>query len=252
MSFASHFRVIKIFILFFLPLTLHANVKSSIDDYLLPGDHFLNKELKPLFRSSSLFYSPMTLRLAGFRVHKRVHNYLMVARCPRISNYLFKKFQNCVPCQVQLKQYLARIHGAKMIQQYIDKHKLKHIVVPKKWLYKINAASKMKSYLLIAEDMDICEGGDDPLGENVQQYKKITPEILYELCQIMHAIGGCDAFPRNQPFTKTGKIAFVDTERVGYKKDQILKRIFPILSKKMQSYGKQIWEQLEKNKGDVL
>lgn len=264
MSFASAFSIIKICILFFLPFILHADEKTEINDYLLPKNHSLNNELKSLFKSSSLFHSPFTLKHAGFQVYERIHNHLMVVRHPLISNYLFKKYQNCIPEKVQLKQYLARLRGAKIIQEYIDKHKLKHIVVPKKWLHiihdkwlcKINAELQMKSYLLIAEDMDICEGGDDPLGENVKQYKKMTPEILYELCQIMHAIGGCDAFPRNQSFTKTGKIAFVDTERVGYKKDQILRRIFPILSKEMQSYGKQIWEQLEKkslkNKGGLL
>ena len=48
-----------------------------------------------------------------------------------------------------------------------------------------------------------------------QLYDNMEIDILTELCTILHDVGGCDALPRNQPFTLSGKIAFVDTEHVG-------------------------------------
>jgi len=141
------------------------------------------------------------------------------------------------------------VTGAQRIREYIKEHHFKHIVVPDKWIYKLPKSfaedSKTPSYILIVEKMDIYSDFDDPNGTARQLYYNMDIEILTELCTILHAIGGCDAFPRNQPFTRSGQIAFVDTEHVGQMKGHFIKHIVPALNPDLQAYALALWMQLE-------
>src|SRR5262249_21775609 len=67
------------------------------------------------------------------------------------------------------------------------------------------------------------------------------------LCMILHDIGGCDAYPWNQPFTREGKIAFVDTEDVGKRRfhDYFIQHIVPALNEELQPYAVDLWMKLE-------
>jgi hypothetical protein len=204
-----------------------------VEDSLLPEDHPLQKKLSQLFTTASLFNTPETLRQAGFKVNKRVHKGLMVFTHPDIKDYVFKKFQNSTPRSYQLQKYMKRLEGAKTVRDYIQANNLQHIVVPNKWLYRL----PFGDYLVIAERMEICDGDDRRNGENVQRYRTMSYETLTELCQIMHALEGCDAWPRNQPFTLDGKIAFIDTEHVGQKETHFIRHILPLFDEERKAYA---------------
>jgi hypothetical protein len=211
--------------------------------YLLPQPHPLNNPLQNLFSHPHMFESAKELEKAGFQV--RVSHELMVAAHPTIPRYFIKKFNDSIPQEQQLKNFIKRIEGAELLRNYIKKHHFKHLVVPKKWLYKLPASFPGQSYVLIVEKMDIYDDWENPQGEARKLYYHMHKEVLTELCTILQDLGGCDSLPRNHPLTRSGKIAFIDTEHVGEFKDFFYMYLVPALSPELQDYALTLWETLE-------
>lgn len=222
---------------------------KDLKRYLLPKKHPLHAYLRVLFSNPSMFKSPEHFTQAGFIV-KRGHNSLMVGFHPSVKNYLFKKFQNKISQQNQLNNFVKRIKGAEIVRQYIKTHHFQHLQVPRKWLYKLptffSHDLREPAYLLIVENMDIYDW-NSPDGEAKRLYYNMSKEMLTELCMTLHGVGGCDGYPRNQPFTRSGKIAFVDTEHVGKTKmkNHFVKHIVPALNEELQAYALALWMHLE-------
>lgn len=219
-------------------------VQNPLEPYLLPKDHPLQDILPHLFQDSHMFRSSKNLKHAGFKV-KPGHRHLMVAFHPAIPLYLFKKFPDDLNQSSQLRNFIKRIQGANIVRESIKKNNCQHLVVPQKWLYELPkrfSKDGNKSYILIVENMDIVSKE-----ENLDLYYHMDKEMLNELCIVLHDVGGCDAFPRNQPFTRSGKIAFIDTEHVGFSRfrEHFIKHIVPVLSEDLQAYGTALWRKLE-------
>lgn len=224
------------------------NLKISLEECLLPKNHPLQKKLPSIFKHPSMFISPRPFSQAGFEVNPRVHLGLMVGKHPKIKNYIFKKYQNSMPLKIQLEKYLKRIAGARILKKYIQKHHFKHLVVPQKWIYELPSIFAVRgspNYLLIAEKMDLCDGADNPNSENGKKYYNMSKEVFVELCTLMHELGGCDAYPRNQTFTKSGQVAFIDTEDLGQKKSHFPNNIIPLLKEDLKAEAQSFWDQLE-------
>lgn len=248
---------------------LYANVNNvntdfSVDDaihqefilksYLLPKKHPLQKDLKDIFYKPSMFRSPKQFEKAGFKVKggkkmtRSGHMKIMVGSHRLTPHFLFKKFPNSYSQNLQLTNYITRIKGAEIIREYIKEHHFKHLVVPHKWLYKlpdIFSKNGEDSYILIVEKMNIYDDWDDPEGKARKLYYNMDQEVLTELCILLHAVGGCDGYPRNQPFTRSGKIAFIDTEHIGRNKGHFIKHIVPALNEELQAYAIDLWTKLE-------
>lgn len=222
--------------------------RISLSSYLLPQEHPLQELLKPLFIDKRMFRSAKAFQYAGFNVTLG-HRELLVGAHPSIPRYLCKKFSDSISQSFQLKNYIKRIQGARVIDQYIKKHQFKHIVVPQKWIYALPSQfiddRLRKTYVLIVEKMDIYDW-ENPDGMARQLYYNMDKEVLFELCMILHDLGGCDGYPRNQPFTRTGQIAFVDTEHVGQMKGHFRKHIVPALNPELQKYALSLWDKLER------
>lgn len=235
------------------------NELNSYKKYLLPKNHPLQNKLKRLFgNNSAIFRSIQSFRKGGFQVKigykiKSVDpaKQLMVGSHPSLPGYLIKKYPDTLKYPnftlqlFQLKNYVTRIEGARLISQSIKKLNLKHIVVPKKWLYRLPGNFPPFSHLLIVEKMDIYDDWDDPNGEARKCYYNMDKEILVELCTLLHAVKGCDSIPRNQPFTRSGKIAFIDTEDIGHYKGHFTKHLLPALNPELQEYALDLWKKLE-------
>ncbi|CUI16617.1 conserved putative secreted protein [Candidatus Protochlamydia naegleriophila] len=221
---------------------------KALEPYMLPRNHPLKGYLSILFSNPNMFKSSSHFRKAGFHVI-RGHRKLMVGGHPHVPDYLFKKFPNSMPQAKQLENFLKRQKGAQVLRNYILTHNYKYLVIPQKWLIKLprsfSQGDKDRSYVLVVDNMDIHRDYNDPNGICRQLYYNMSVEMLTELCTILHAVGGCDAFPRNQPFTKEGKIAFVDTEHVGKMKGHFLKHIVPALNEELQAYAIALWNKLE-------
>lgn len=222
-----------------------SSLSSSIKEFSFQPSDEEEILLESLFTDPDLFESPEKMKEAGFIVNRRVHEELMVATHPLLKKYIFKKYTNKIPHEVQLAKYIHRINGARIIETHLTKYKFKHLVVPKKWIYPLPSHYGEESYLVVAEYLPICKGDDHRSGENGQRYYNMSKEVLKELIYLMHKLGGCDAWPRNQPFTKDGKIAFVDTEHVGEKKRHFARHIIPRLNPDLQKYANGLLRKLK-------
>lgn len=220
------------------------SLDNSIEAFYLPENHPLHKTLPHLFRLPIMFRSPKILMSQGFDV-KVSHRRLMIAGHPDIPHYLIKKFVDRIPQSTQLGNFLKRIRGANALRHHIKKLKLKHIVVPKKWLYQLSKNFPPFSYVLVVEKMDIYDDWDNPDGKARKLYYNMDKDILTELCILLHTVGGCDSIPRNQPFTQSGQIAFIDTEHYGQNKGHFYKHILPALNPELQAYATALWEKLQ-------
>lgn len=169
-------------------------------------------DYKGLFHDPRMFDSPSTFSAAGFDVMKQAasHN-IMVGRHASADNYVFKKYSRDVPLGDQNANYKKRLRGAAKIRDVIDRHRLRHIVVPRKWLYELpeefSSSRRHKSCILIAEWMDILS-----VSETTKRYRTIDTAILDELCRVLFHFRGFDAAIHNLRFTTSGQIAFIDTE----------------------------------------
>lgn len=218
--------------------------EEEILAYLLPKEHKLQPLLAALFDDPDMFQSHEHFKNAGFEII-RGNRSLLIGRHPSIPNYLFKKFSDIQSQQAQLNNYVQRIKGANVLRKAIRKRQFKRVVVPGKWLYELPSHfSKHKSektYLLIVERMDIYTDHD----ERKLQYYNMDIDVLTEFCTILHDVGGCDAYPLNQPLTRSGKIAFVDTEHVGKRPSNFKLKIIPSLNPELQAYALALWDKLE-------
>jgi hypothetical protein len=214
---------------------------SSLKKYLLPVNHPLQRKLAKLFHDPSMFNSPNKLEAEDFSVLARVHRGLMVASHPTIKKHLFKKFINSVSQEEQIQNFIRRIEGARALRTFIKENQLHYIVVPQKWLYQLpeqfsDPVTHAPTYILIVEKMDILSGGKDPTGAVAQKYFKIRKKVLKELCLVLYNFHGLDSVLHNVPFTKDGKIAFIDTERWQSIRRGFMPHIIPFLDEKRQKY----------------
>lgn len=243
--------------------TLHAGAdimrkparNIPIEPYLLPQNHALHETLTVLLQDPHMFDSPRQFKDAGFSV-KEGHRHLMVGFHPLLPKYAIKKFTDAMSSPKQIENYVKRIEGAEVLRMYIQEHNFKHLVVPRKWIYQLPShfSKKHATYVLIVENMNIYDDWDNPHGEARSLYYHMDRETLTELCTILYDVGGCDAFPWNQPFTHSGKIAFIDTEHVGKRKfhDYFIENIVPALNKDLQAYALALWEKLKNERRPAI
>lgn len=229
---------------------------SEVDRWLLPETHPIYPVLENLFPSREMFDSFETLEYLGFSSKAPAEGTcswsILVLAHPLIEGYIIKKYPNHVDSKRQLVKYLRRLQGAATISQYIKEHELEHIVVPEKWLYRLpdyfnDPVTGFPGYLVIAEEFDLCPGGDWG-GETLKKYQKMKEPVMRELCAILHDLRGCDASPQNQPFTRDGKIAFIDTEHLGRMPQDFMTRLIKDINPSLQSKAREIWDQLEAKK----
>lgn len=229
-------------------------VRLKIEECLLPSDHPLQDNLKTIFQNKSMFKSPGHLAREGFEVNPKVHRGMMVAGHPSMGNYLIKKFENSVPQEHQLANFLSRINGARALKDFIDSNHLQHIAVPQKWLYPLpelfsDAETGERSYVLVVEKMNIRSGGRDPKGDVARKYKNMDQAVLRELCTVLYFFRGLDSELRNLPFTYENQIALIDTEKWDRERNGYLRRIKSFLTKENREYASQVLRDLQHQEG---
>lgn len=218
--------------------------------YLMPDDHPIKAKLDAIFSSARVLESLETLRKAGFKTGQpRVFTRVIVARHPSFPGYLFKLFLDAQRYDKVLPLYKywgERIQGARLIQQEINNRGWQHLFkVPQKWIYALppKPAAKSdfyaKNYLLVVEDMQIF-----PASENNKMWKSdaLPYEILHHLFILVKELGLSDSMkPDNNPFSKDGRIAFVDTQ--AFHRSPRFRNMLPYLSSK----NKKVWGEFIKN-----
>lgn len=219
--------------------------RHAVKEGLMPREHPIRPILDALFSDTRVTATKGSLKKAGFRILKsQPRSFILVVKHPSLPGYLIKLH---LDSEIRLKRghpgwywFAKRVYGAKQIARCIKKNHLRHFKVPGKWLYPLpvyplhQPGSDRKNVILVVEDMRLL-----PKEENVNAWKTlITPKHLDELYIILKKCGGSSLRPSNIPFSRDGKIAFIDTEYPDTKPRY--NEIRPHLSRPMQAY----WDKL--------
>lgn len=170
-----------------------------------------------LFKDPRMFDSVKAWRNKGFEILRDSNINLVVAEHESMRNCLFKKYLNNRDLADQAFRFKRRVEGAELLRSHINSHGLRHIIVPRKWLHELPAnfsRGGQPSYILAVERLRILDKED-----SIDEYRNIERTILHELCPILAAFKDLDFTARNAPFTRDGKIAFIDTEYVKLNND---------------------------------
>lgn len=193
-------------------------VWQDLEPYFLAENHSIKGRLDRLFQKSRATLSEDNFVKAGFgQPKKRNPGQIVIGRHPQFKDYIFKVFLDTQPAMNEWINWVKRIEGARAIQGCINRHGFRHFSVPRKWIYPLpeepspplDPRYQRKNFILVVENMQILDSKD-----NLKAFKnKITETILEELYTILSEEGLIDSvYPDNIPFTKSGKMAFIDTE----------------------------------------
>ena len=200
-------------------------------------------DLDRLFTDPDMFDSRRVWRRAGFDVFdpaKRTE--CMVAAHRSAPGYLFKKYPDDVSQKEQRNNYEARIEGATRLAELIRRKGLRHVVTPKKHLYKLPKSFGKSSSVLVVERLDVV----GPRASE-RRYRDVADPVLRDLLRVLVALPGLDSNSKNVQFTQGGKIAFVDLENWDHPdRDEVqLKSIGNYLSKDRLKLASRILDELD-------
>lgn len=202
--------------------------KASLPILSLMGD---------LFTDPKMFDSFDRFRKAGFDLVDHSENKIMSGSHKRAKGYLFKKYNNDKPGKKQLRNYMHRVEGAKLIKNFIAEHGFSRVVAPGKWLYEL-PSSFPERYLIVAEKLDLVSRS-----ETERAYDRIGKEQMHELATILYYFRGLNSTAANLPYTEDGKIAFIDTERWHHDKD-LLRKVGDRLSGDRKKQAEAVFKEL--------
>ena len=226
---------------------------NNLSPYFLPEDHPIRDELDNIFSyKKRVTQSKKTLKKAKFKIIREgKYRHPYVVSHPGIQGYLLKLYTDKQEYNTKGGKFFRRILGAQFVQEAIDEHGYNSLFkVPKKWIYPLppepSPSNKKKyhrkDFVLVVEDMDILEKE-----KNYDMWKSsaITFDKLDAIYTILDELGLYDTiFAFNLPFSKDGKIAFIDTEYY-YKWPVRFYRLGYYLSPEMKEY----WKLLISNRG---
>ena len=200
-------------------------MQEAVAPYLLPPDHPAKEVLDAIF-SKRVSLDTMTLEKAGFVGVRLLHGGQTIARHPALPGFFFKFVvdrnsqtwiygTNQYRKQDEYLEFTARIQNRNELERLIEKHQIRTIILPKKWIYPIPplgeqpAGTIKKFYLLLAEDMHILS-----FEENTKRWRTdITKEHLDELYLLITEAKLSDVNTFNIAFCEgSDTLAFVDTK----------------------------------------
>lgn len=183
-----------------------ATTRETLPIYSLIADLFTDPKM---FRSFDHFSD------AGFSLVAHAPHKIMSGKHKRAKDYLFKKYNNARPSKKQLKNYMRRIEGSRLLRAFIAERNLQQVVAPRKWLYEL-PESFPERYLLVVDRLDLMS--DDA---TLRKYQRIRKDQMHELALVLFYFRGLNSWTKNLPFTDDGKVAFIDTERWHHDKDYL-------------------------------
>lgn len=190
----------------------------KVRPHLLPDNHPIRHTLDKMFTKKRHSQTLQSLQESGFKTKGGPENHSKTIFCTHknIKGYVAKIIPDEFNAD-EVTRLLSRIIGAHTVQEIIDKYDYRKMIkVPKKWLYVLPPEPSpppemiRKNFILIAEDMDIYSKE-----ENYPIWKSflMTPELLHAVYTVITEGGLNDSvYAFNIPFSKDGKIAFIDTE----------------------------------------
>lgn len=170
-----------------------------------------------LFSDGKMFGSFDRFKSAGFSLVDHAPHKIMTGSHKHARGYLFKKYNNDKPGKKQLRNYMHRVEGSRLIRAFITEHGFTRVIAPRKWLYEL-PSSFPERYLVVAEKADLVSRS-----ATEKAYSRIGKEQMHELANILYHFRGLNSTAANLPYTEDGRIAFIDTERWHHDKDLLRK-----------------------------
>ena len=234
------------------PSHISENSWSQAAPYFLPQSHPIKMQLDEIFKKQRAVLSTKSMKKAGFiKTNPQKVTRVFVTRHKNIPGYIFKIYLDSQRAHKNKPEdffWIKRIEGALAIASLLqEKNWESSFKVPKKWIYPLPAKPNPPSsfrrinYILVEEDMDLLSTEANKCKWGSQ---KIDEQLLIKLHTILETLGLRDcAKPDNIPFSKDGKIAFIDTQShhewpISYNK----------LSKYLTKSLQKKWKLITKNK----
>lgn len=219
---------------------------EMLTPYFLPDHHPLKAPLDRIFSKPRVLASKKSLRAAGFTPLAHPQNRLIIARHSKLKGYLIKAYLDDAPTTDWI-WWKKRIDGAHTIQNSINQHGYQSLMkVPQKWIYplpdhtlpRVVNGIERKNFILVVEDMKLLSPE-----KNLSAFKhKLTKQHLNALYTVILENLLIDSvYADNIPFSKDGRIAFIDTEHCMDTTQPVrIERLAQYFSSEMHAY----WEQL--------
>lgn len=218
---------------------------EELTPYFLPEEHPIKDSLDQIFHQSRVTANEETFTKAGFAITRSNRPYnAVVTGHKKLKGFLVKVYLDSQYPVIDWQMWMRRIKGCEVIKKCIAKHRLTQLLVPKKWIYPLpqepslpeQEGTNRKHFILVVEDMRIVDHQ-----ENSRMFKeKMTGKLLKE---IFTAMAECEltdcVWIGNMPFTKKGRIAFIDTE-LFYNGFPEFERLKKYLSTPMQEHLDQL------------
>ena len=209
-------------------------------------------DLDRLFRDKSVFDSSDDMRDAGFTViRESKREKVVVARHRLAHGFLFKKFLRDVSLsrEEQLAVYEERVNGARALRAHLEALQIQRIVVPRKWICELPArfsVGKKPEHIVIVDRFDIL--GPE---ESERCYRRMDKDQLRDLCTVFFAFRRVDFTAKNAPFTRDGRIAFIDTgyltpitKKLRSRKKSYDKNADKLFTNKHRRFAAKLWDEL--------
>lgn len=192
---------------------------NEVTPYLIADEHPIKITLDKLFSESRIIDSVESLKKAGFVIlFQQLNRGLIVVKHRTLPNYLVKLYLDSSP-RSEWPLWVLRAKGARFIQKLIDQYTYSHCMkVPEKWIYPIPKERRpvgkdskfSKDFVLIVRDMRLTTPN-----VNLSRFKEgMTYARLRALYTLITEGGLSDSHIGNVPFSRDGKMAFIDTEYV--------------------------------------
>lgn len=192
-----------------------------------------------LFVDPKMFASYSRFEKAGFSLVDHAPHKIMTGSHKSARGYLFKKYDDDKPGTKQLRNYMHRVEGARLLRAFIAERGFTRVVAPRKWLYEL-PSSFPERYLVVAEKIDLVSRRATD-----RAYARISKEQTRELTTVLYYFRGLNSTAANLPYTEGGAIAFIDTERWHHDKDY-LHRVGDRLPGDRRDLAKSVYEDLRR------
>lgn len=217
----------------------------DLKSYYLPEDHPVKSVLDVLFKRNHPLLCLAAFESAGFKTYpRRKTSQTLCAKHPRLKGFLIKTFlDDQTEVTEEWIHWIRRIEGARQLRAWIESHGYEHFFkAPQKWIYAVpldphfpkHPHFQTKRFLLVVEDMKILNSKENKKAWRTQVTEAHLNALYFALTENLLIDS---LYIDNIPFSRDGRIAFVDTEHYNVKHiSLLLSRLLPALSPPMANH----------------
>ncbi len=189
--------------------------QAVIDAYTLPEGElrsnldalFETHNIAPALNSKTSAITKNVFKNAGFKFLKSVR----ITEHPKLKGFVLKFGR-----PNRFHQHVSRVWIAEAMREVIQEHDFKNIIIPEKLLYHIPGRPENlhdDNYAVLSEKIEC-----GPDRHNRTAIRQLPIETVREILTIIEEVFFNDASPSNIKVLGNGKVAFIDTEKIHWKR----------------------------------